>query len=272
MAENKKRKKQKKRNKPYAPLSKADRVIYILLKALAFLIIIGYIYGYEVLSHFLIFKNSDVLAFNQIWTLLLSLPFMLTLMFVVFDTSRKKVHIFGNKDIDYTAYRSVLPLFDKRYQHIEKYKINQKIFLKKSAIWSIVLVLLFCIGLLGCVGRQEFTKNRITTYSIFNTPVKEYSYNEIESYMVSVSGSYIQTFNKHSEYIPSNLYLTMNLTDGKDITVRYDSCRDIFAMKEIENQISDKEKLVNADKLEEFIDEYNFSDEELKVVYKLLEE
>ncbi len=272
MAENKKRKKQKKRNKPYAPLSKTDKVLYAVLKVLAVLVIIACIYGYELLSHFLIFNNSDVLAFNQIWTLLLSLPFMLTLMFVVFDTSRKKVHIFGNKNIDYTDYRSVLPLFDKRYQHIEKYKINQKIFLKKSAIWSVVLLLLFCVGLLGCVGRQEFTQNGITTYSIFNTPTKEHSYDEVESYTISVSAGYIQTFNHHSEYIPSNLYLTMILSDGKDLTVRYDSCRDIFAMKELENLISDKEKLVNADKLEEFLDEYNFSDEELKVVYKLLEE
>lgn len=272
MAENKKRKKQKKRNKPYAPLSKADRVIYILLKALAFLIIIGYIYGYEVLSHFLIFKNSDVLAFNQIWTLLLSLPFMLTLMFVVFDTSRKKVHIFGNKDIDYTAYRSAFPIFDKRYQHIEKYKNNQKIFMKKSAILSAVLLLLFCVGLLGCVGRQEFTQNGITTYCIFNTPTKEHSYDEVESYIISVSAGYIQTFNHHSEYIPSNLYLTMILSDGNDITVSYDSCRDIYAMKELENKICDKKKFVNADRLEEFLDEYSFTEEELKIVYELLEE
>lgn len=272
MAENKKRKKQKKRNQPSAPLSKADKIIYILMKVLAVVAIISFIYGYELLSHFLIFKNPDILAFNEIWTLFLSIPFMLTLIILVFDPSRKRVHIFGNKNIDYTAYRSAFPIFDKRYQHIEKYKNNQKIFMKKSAILSAVLLLLFCVGLLGCVGRQEFTQNGITTYSIFNTTTKEHSYDEVESYTISVSGSYIQTFNKHSEYIPSNLYLTMNLTDGKDITVRYDSCRDIFAMKEIENQISDKEKLVNADKLEEFIDEYNFSDEELKVVYKLLEE
>lgn len=272
MAENKKRKKQKKRNKPYAPLSKTDKVLYAVLKVLAVLVIIACIYGYELLSHFLIFKNPDILAFNQIWTLFLMLPFLLTLMLLVFDLSRKKAHIFGNKDIDYTAYRSAFPIFDKRYQHIEKYKNNQKFFMKKSAILSAVLLLLFSVGLLGCVGRQEFTQNGITTYSIFNTPTKEHSYDEVESYTISVSARYIQTFNHRSEYIPSNLYLTMILSDGNDITVSYDSCRDIYAMKELENKICDKKKLVNADRLEEFLDEYSFTEEELKIVYELLEE
>lgn len=270
MAENKKRKKQK--NAANAPLSKADKMLYAALKIFAVLVIIGCIYGYELLSHFFIFKNPDVLAFNQIWTLFLSLPFMLTLMLLVFDPTRKKVTIFGNKDIDYNNYRSVLPLFDKRYQHIDKYKANQKLFLKKSAIWSAVLILLFCIGLLGCVGRREFTENRITTYNVFNTPTKERSYDEVESYMVSVSRGYMQILTKRTEYVPSNLFITMTLSDNKTITVCYTDCRDIYALKELENQISDKEKLVNADGIEEFLDEYNFTEDELKTVYELLEE
>ena len=239
MAENKKKKRPKKRHKPYPPLSKKDKTIYSIFQLTAALFLLGTILGYILFAGHFIFSNPDVLAYSERWTPLLMLPFFGLGAAFVFDVNQKKIPLFGNKKIDYsnTTYHSfILPLFDKRYQKFESCIKAKKQFLKKSALWSVVLLILFCIGLLDYTGRHEFDDNGITTYSVFNNPVKEYSYDEVETYEIMAVKSHRKS-TRYSSTVSYEVFLKLNLESEKEFFVNYDFCRDIYAMKKLANQL-----------------------------------
>lgn len=273
MAENKKRKRPKKRHKSYPPLSKTDRIIYCAFQLTAVLFLLGTIFGYIFLAGYFIFRNPDVLAYSDRWTPLLMLPFFILGGAFIFNVNQKNTPLFGNKKIDYyntTHHRFTLPLFDKRYQNLESCKKAKRSLLKKASIWSVVLTILFCVGLLGYMGRHEFDDNGITTYSVFNNPIKEYSYDEVETYELRTTKSY-RSDGRYSSSISYEVFLKLNLENGKDFFVNYDYCRDANAMKKLENQLRGKPKTIDASYLEEFIERHNLTAEEIKILYELFE-
>lgn len=273
MAENKKRKKPKKRNKPYPPLSKADRAIYTISEIVSVLIPLGSVAGYIFFADDFIFKNPDVLAYAERWTMLLMLPFVIICGILVFDAERKKLPILGNKRIDYyntSKHRFILPLFDKRYENISNYQKQRRSVFKKASVWSVVLVVLFCTGLLGYTGRHEFGRDGITTYSIFNNPIAEYSYDEAESYEISAERHYY-TGKYSSPRIYYDLYFTINFNNGDSISANYDFTRDAYALKELEALLAGKPKTIDDAYLTEFIERHSLSDDELTIIYELFE-
>ncbi|MBE6785476.1 MAG: hypothetical protein E7538_04455 [Ruminococcaceae bacterium] len=276
MAENKKRKRQKKRKKPYPPLSKTDKLLYIIFDVLGAIVLFGSVFGYLYFAPKIVFKNPDVLAFKERTTIFLIFPFFFVWLIVLFDSTRKRLPVFGNKKVDYyntLKFRFVLPLFDKRYQHIESCQKAKKKFFKKASIWSVVFAMLFGIGLLGYTGRHEFHDNGITTYSVFNNPIKEYSYDEVESYEISAERDIHIGHGKYStSYTTYYLYLTVRLNNGKSFSAEYGFTRDIHAMKELDSLLAGKPKTTDAAHLTEFINRHDFTDSELKVLYELFEQ
>lgn len=268
MAENKKRKKPKKRNKPYPPLSKTDKSIYIVFQLTAALFLLGTILGYVFFAGHFIFRNPYVLAFSDRWTPLLMLPFFILGGALVFDINQKKTPLFGNKKVDYfnTTYRRfTLPLFDKRYQQLESFKKSRKAFFKKASIWSVVLTILFCIGLLGYMGRHEFDDNGITTYSVFNNPIKEYSYDEVTDYELRAGKHF------YRRRISYEIFLCLKLQNGEEFFVDYDYCRNGEAMLEIKNQLEGKPEIIDDSYFEEFIESRSLTEAEIQTLYELFE-
>lgn len=273
MAENKKRKRPKKRNKSYPPLSKTDKILYRAFEFTAALILFISVAGYIFFADDFIFRNPDVLAYGERWTMLLMMPFFITFAVVVFDADRKKVPIFGNQKVDYyntLNHRFTLPLFDKRYENLKNYHKARKTFFKKAVIWSVVFSVLFCVGLLGYTGRHEFDDNGITTYSIFNNPIKEYSYDEVERYELSAAKHF--RVSKYGGSTTCEVYLTLYLESGKTYSVNYDFCRDAYAMKTLENQLLGKPKTIDASYLEEFIERRDLTADETRILYELFEQ
>lgn len=268
MAENKKKKRPKKRHKPYPPLSKADRTFYNIFHLTSALILLGSIVGYIFFYDKVIFRNPDILAYADRWTMLMMLGFFFVGGIIVFEIDKKKHPVFGNKKIDYfntTYYRFTLPLYDKRYQNLENCKKAKKAFYKKTAIYSVVLMILFCIGLLGYTGRHEFDDNGITTYSIFNNPTEEYSYDEVEAYELRATKRYY----KHGFYY--EIFLKLNLQNGEEFFIDYDYSRDGKAMIKIKNQLEGKPEIIDDSYLEDFIKNHTLTDDEIKTLYELFE-
>ncbi len=273
MSKSRKKKQQSKRRKKSLPLSKQDKIIYKCIQIFGALVLVFFVYGYEVLSRILIFKNADVLAFESRWTVFLALPLVLTWLIFILNFNSKKIPIIGNQKVDYFItgkYKSVFPLFDKRYKNIESYKEGRKKVLNKVLIWVCVFAVLLSVGVIGCVGRHEFNSNGIATYSVFNNILEEYSYDDVESYSVVANKKYVHRA-KSLSYIEPNVTLFVDFSDGKSFSVSYYMTRDIYALEKIDSLLQGKRKTVSSDHLQDFIDRHEFSEDELKVIYKIFE-
>lgn len=274
MAKSKKRKIYKlKRKKLLPPLSTTDKVIYFLYEVIGAIIILFSGFGWLEILPKIVLKNSEVLAFQNRWTIVLVCPFCLIFLFVILDPFMKKKPIIGNKKVDYyntLNQQFVLPLFDERYKNIERYKEGRKKFFKKVLVWTTVFVFLFTLEIMGLTGRHEFTDEGITTYSVFNNPVGTYSYDEVESYSITAD-RFHATRTRGLGYTTYEINLTVCFKDGESFYASNDFSRDIYAIKEIEDNLEGKEKTVDAFYLEEFINRHSFSHDELKVIYELFD-
>ncbi len=274
MAENKKKKLHKlKRTKPLPPLSKTDKVIYFLYEAIGAIILLFSGFGWIEILPKVVLKNPGVLGFQNRWTIVLILPFLLTFGVVVLDPFMEKKPIVGNKKVDYyntLNQQFALPLIDGRYKNISRYKDGRKKFLKKIFIWTVVLTLLFAIEIMGCIGRHEFTDEGITTYSVFNNPIEHYGYDEVESYKISTDRHHVRSV-RGPGYTKYEAVLTVYLENGEDFYLDYSFSRDIYALKQIEEKLKGKDKTTDAFYLEDFIARHDFNNQELKALYELFD-
>lgn len=272
MAKSKKKKRLAEREKRYPPLSKTDKLLYMATEVIGAVFIFAYLYEYDSIIGFFVFKNPNILSFQERFTMFLMAPFILVYLFGICDSQYNRKPVFGNKNVDYyntLNYKFILPLFDKRYKNIERFKEHRRIRLKKLGILLSVLFILFVIGVSGSVGRHEFSRESITTYSIFNNVIDEYSYDEIESY--SVEAYYHRSIKPRLSYTDSDINLTVRLSNDDSFTASYDTSRNVYALEEIENLLKGKKKTVDSRYLQEFISRHSLSEDELKVIYRLFD-
>ncbi len=269
MAKSKKKKRTAKRHKGYPPLSKADKFLYSASEVVGMLLILIPLISYEALAGFFIFKKPEVLSFQERFTMFLIVPFVILYIPCIANAHSSKIPLLGNKKINYYStvnYKFVLPLFDRRYKNME----SRKKFMKKFSVWCCVLILTFCLGILGFVGRHEFSSEGIATYSIFNNIIEEHSYDEVESYEIAAADYYRYT--SRGGYYESDIYLTVYLENGDNYTASYTASRDIYALEDIAKLLKSKEKTIDSRDLQDFINRHSFTDDELKVIYRLFEE
>lgn len=268
MAKSKKKRRPAKREKDYPPLSKADKFLYAALEIVGFIFVFAFLYGHEHIIGLFVFRNTDILSFQVRLTLFLMVPFILFYLFSIIDPQATKKPVFGNKKVDYyntLNHKFILPLFDKRYKNISRYSENRKKQLKKIIILCCISIILFTVGVLGCIGRYEFSRDGITAYSIFNNVTEEYTYDEVESY--SVEAYYHHTFRPRGlSYTDSDINLTVRFANGENFTVSYDGSRDVYALEEIDKILKNKNKTVDSDYLQKFISRHDLTDDELKVI------
>lgn len=271
MAKSKKQSKSGKQNKKYPPLSKEDKLLYSLFEVLGAVVLFVFVYIYESFTCFLAFKNPDVMAVEARWTVVLWLPVACYWLFLIFKFNYKKRPIIGNQKINYynDKYRAVLPLFDKRYADNEQYKNGRKKFLRSFIIYFALFIVLLSVGVMGCVARHEFTHSGIATYSILNNKVAEYSYDEVESYSVNAY-TYYRSRPRGLSYHTNDIKLVVNMYDGSSFVANYGMSRDIYALEKLDVLLG-KNKTVNADYLQEFINSHSFSDDEIESLNKLFD-
>ncbi|MBQ7117134.1 MAG: hypothetical protein IJN88_02880, partial [Clostridia bacterium] len=268
MAESKKKKRPQKRHKSYPPLSKTDKFIYSALEVAGAVFVFTFLYKHDSIIGFFILKSADVLSFQERFTIFFIVPFIFFYLFYILDSQYSKKPIFGNKKVDYyntLNHKFILPLFDKRYNNIARNSRNRRKQLINFGIVCFVSIILFTFGILGCHGRHEFSRDGITTYSIFNNVIEEYSYDEVESYHIEAYYRY-HTRTRGLGHTDYDINLTVRFTDGENFTASYNTSRDIYALEEIDKILKDKEKTLNSRNLELVIDKYNFTDDELKVI------
>ncbi|MEE0964727.1 MAG: hypothetical protein U0L73_11030 [Ruminococcus bromii] len=266
-----KTKKSVKHKKKFPPLSKQDKFLYAFVEISGGIVLLSILSIFEAYYRIFIFKDYDILAVEERYTVILIIPVCLFFLFLILKSTYSKVPIFGNKNVDYfntAKYKTILPLFDKRYKFSEKYKEYRKKYIKIIIIYFCVFAILLSIGIMGCFGRHEFNSNGIVTYGIFNNKVAEYSYNDVESYSLNADTYYISR-TRGMSYRTYDVNLVVEMTNGETFIASYDMARDIYALEKIDNILKDKNKSVNDKYLQEFIDRHDFSDDELRVLYNL---
>ena len=271
MAKAKKSVKHKKKN---PPLSKQDKFIYDCFEVIGAIIVLASMDIYEIFAHLIVWRKTEVLAYEERLYVLLLVPVIIFLLELVLKSTWKKVPIIGNKKIDYfnrTKFKPVFPVFDDRYKNNEEYLKGRKNFFKKLVIYFCAFIILLSIGCMGCIGRHEFNENGIVTYSITNTKTAEYSYDEVESFCVSADRNHVRR-SRGIFYHTYDISLTMYMKNGETFTASYEKARDVYALGKINNQLNDKKKTVDSYYLQDFIDRYEFTDEELQAIDKIFEE
>ncbi len=270
----KSKKKRQPVKKGYPPLSKADKFLYAALEVVGAIFIFAFLYEHDNIIGFFVLKSTEVLSFQERFTMFLMVPFIFFYLCYILDSQYSKKPIFGNKKVDYyntLNHKFILPLFDKRYNNIARYTETRRKILIKFSIWLCVLTLLFTLGILGCIGRHEFSREGITTYSIFNNVINEYSYSEVESYKVEVY--YHRSFRSRGlSYTDSDINLTVYFENGDNYTASYNTAQDVYALEEIDKILKGKKKTVDSHLLQNFISRHDLSDDELKVIYRLFEQ
>ncbi len=96
MAKSKKYVKRKKKN---PPLSEQDKFIYGCIETIGVIILLASVDIYKIFTHLIVFKKADVLAFEERWSVLLIVPFIIFLLFLVLKPTWKKLPIIGNKKL-----------------------------------------------------------------------------------------------------------------------------------------------------------------------------
>ena len=268
-----KSKKAVKRKKKYPPLSIEDKFLYAFSEISGAIILVSLVYFYELIVHVFAFRNSDVLAIQSRWTVMLFVPVTIFWLLLVVNMNISKRPVIGNKKIDYCSpdFKPVFPLIDKRYKNNEKYKAGRKKFIKTTAVCFGVFIVLLSVGIAGGLGRHEFNENGIYTYGILNNNLAQYSYDDVESYSVNAVSKNI-TRTRGLSHRTYDIIIIVETADGKTFTASYDMARDIYALEKIDNLLEGKNKAVNPVYLAEFEDTHVFSDDEVTSLYKLFEE
>ena len=275
MATNKK-KRYKKRNKPYPPLSRLDKAIYYVGAILFMVLTSGAIYGIIDIQETLFFKRSDVLAFASYGSIRNIVPYgiMIAVIFLILlEKIQKQRPIFGNKEINYydsSRYRFVLPVFDKRYT--DRTLTKEKI-IKASIKTSVIAILFVCSAFLSMNSicqRYEFTENEIRKCNATGETVSTISYDIINEYEVKEYSHRIGGINSVSSvYYPG---FEIILPDGEIISADlYNGLKDIEAFYKIDKALEGAEKTVTLD-AEKYIERRSLTPEEERMLREICNE
>ncbi len=269
MAKNR-RKRHKKRNKPYPPLSSLDKGIYSFSLIIAIILVCGAIWGIlDVQDTF--YRNPEVLAFATYGSVWAQVPYgimIIAILILLLSKLDSKRPIFGNKKIDYyntTKYRLVLPIFDKRY--IDRTITKEKA-IKFTVKFCIVCILFVCASLLSLNSlchRYEFTQTEINKCNAKGEIVESYRYDEIEAYSVSTPYHRVGNRSIGSFYLGFSLELPNGELVSPDT---FSGLKDIEAFYKVCQSLKNADKTVEDD-IERYISRHYLSEEEEKMLREI---
>ena len=270
MAKNRK-KRYKKRNKPYPPLSRLDKGIYSFSLIVSVILVNGAIFGIFDIQDTFFYRNSDVLAFapyGSAWALIPYGIMVTAILILLLSKLDSKRPIFGNKKIDYyntTKYRFVLPIFDKRY--IDRTLTKEKLVNVSIKIFVISFIFLCtCIlSLNSLCHRYEFTQNEILKVNVKGEIVENFSYDEIEAYSVETPYHRVGNRGVGSYY----LGFSVELPNGELVAPdTFSGLRDIEAFYKICQNLNNADKTVDAD-IERYIERHSLTREEKSMLREI---
>ena len=266
--------KKKKHKKHYPRISKADKTLQGIIFAASFIFVIVFaiIRMHKMITYFL--KPETALAYSTSFCILWWCPFIL---FVLIATGSilsymEKHPIFGNKKVNYydkDKYLFTLPLFDKRYskeeiRRVRKLSKRQK---RNIIIIASIGVVLYGLTFFGIYGRNMINTDSIERYNCVNELTASYSYDQVAECEIVSSP---QTYGRNSS--PPEIWINLTFNDGQIIYFYNDDFRQNFnSMAYVKDKLANTKISYDDKYLDEFLQYYNFTDEEEQTVKKLFE-
>ncbi len=259
------------------PLSVADKLIYYFLYFLAFILPLLYFYCISFIAEKISYYDVDVIAFNNDFIYLSSLPLSLLLIFTIIVIAsmglKNKQPIFGNKNYKakYNEYTiKVYPVFSDEFKNHYTKKNRKQV----KAIAKIFLSILFVSLLIlpfGICSREVITKdNQFFTVNSFNRISHSCDVNDFDKLVIDVNIS-----GKNRNYVINLDFILSDKTytfsphnfsqmSIEDVLIYMLELKAIFKEKEYE--------IKNADRLHFLMLQNDYTNNEKALIYELFDQ
>ncbi len=258
-------------------LSVADKLIYYFLYFLAFILPLLYFYCISFIAEKVAYYDVDVIAFNNGFIYLTSLPLilLLTCSAIVIATMglKNKQPIFGNKNYKakYNEYTiKVYPVFSDEFKNIyikknkKQVKTIAKIFL--SVLFVFLLILPF-----GICSREVITKdNQFFTVNSFNRISHSCAVEDFDKLVINVNMSgKNRNYVIDLDFISSDKTYTFSPDNFSEMSME-DA---LIYMLKLKSIFKDNEyEIKNADRLHFLMLQNDYTNNEKALIYELFDQ
>lgn len=280
----KQRKKKKKREAPMPPLSTLDRVIYITLMVINFIVCFTLGVLLDVIKHLIAFSDTAVVAYEGTIADLLFLPFLIFILLFGFislsSCMYSKTPIFGKKGITYgpPLYKAKYPIF-MRNKPAVYIKPSEKQWRKTKGVLILGILILTLIPFAFSIcGRKCLTDDvTIQRYNVINIKRAEYETTDIES--VTIRAYYHTIINLKSSISYWTVRMEFTTEDNKDFRFDFSDFRSsnkdtstamLNKLLDVKSQLNpDIIEYIGTDKLQFVADDKGFDEKETQMLYEL---
>lgn len=259
------------------PLSFADKLLYYFLYFLAFILPLLYFYCISFIAEKVAYSDVDVIAFNNDFIYLASLPLilLLTCSAVVIATIglKDKQPIFGNKKYKakYNEYTiKVYPIFSGEFKkhYINKNKKQVKVIAKifLSLLFVFLLILPF-----GICPREVISKdNQFFTVNSFNRISHRCDVEDFDKLVINVNMSgKNRNYVIDLDFISSDKTYTFSPDDFSEMSME-DALIYMLKLKSV--FIDNEYEIKNADRLHFLMLQNDYTNNEKALIYELFDQ
>ena len=259
------------------PLSTVDKLIYYFIYLMAFILLLSYLYFISFIAEKVAYSDVDIIAFNNDFIYLSSLPLILLLtcsVVVIVTLGLNKQPIFGNKKFKakYNEYTiKVYPVFSDGFKdrYIKKNKKQLKVIAK--IFFSILLVSILILPF-GVCSREVITKdNQFLSVNSFNRISHSCDIEDFDKLVINVNIGSGKNMNYeiNLEFISSKKTYIFSPHNFSKMSVE-DALIYMLKLKSVFNE--NEYEIKNADRLHFLMLQNDYTNNEKALIYKLFDQ
>ena len=260
------------------PLSTMDKLIYYFIYLMAFILLFSYLYFISFISEKVAYSDVDIIAFNNGFIYLSSLPLILLLtssvVVIVTLGLKNKQPIFGNKKYKakYNEYTiKVYPVFSDGFKdrYIKKNKKQVKVIVK--TFLSILLVSILILPF-GVCSREVITKdNQFFSINSFNRISHSCDVEDFDKLVINVniSSGKSRNYEINLEFISSEKIYIFSPHNFSKMSVE-DALIYMINLKSLFKE--NKYEIKNADRLHFLMLQNDYTNNEKALIYELFDQ
>ncbi len=266
------------------PLSFLDKVLYSVLVVLSIAFSAALFIFFILIQNAIAFSDKSVIAYADKSKLFWVFP--LTIFLVISAIAFFSCHycertpVFGNKKVKYGEYpwdKNCFPLFDRRRKSVYVKPSKKKFRRKMLMIWLAFLLIFTSVFPLGIFKRGDLREDySITDYGVFNQKKNTYTKEDFSRLTIAIEEHYDGS-NSFSAFY--SIELTICMKDEKSFSFSFGDFRSEYSNEDILRTMlnikslfdSESITLARKDRLDKYIDEFELTEDEIKILRELFD-